>query len=214
MSYYIMDYQKMMVQISQDQLKNCTLYKDKFTALQELLSDNIDFLEIGVLAGDYSKVVIDNKKINRAVLLDTYESDDWEGCYIQRFNKNSHLDFIKKRFEGYDNVFIQKGNSQDVLPLKNEFFDYIYIDADHRFEYVLKDLLNSSKMCKPKGIIGLNDFVIYQHTQEPDKNNRGGFAVAEAVSQFLKINQSWEVVGYSLENHGNHDIYIRRRNMI
>ena len=55
---------------------------------------------------------------------------------------------------------------------------------------------------------------MYASFWEPDSNNRGGFAVAAAVTQFLKHNQSWEVVGYAIENNGCSDIYIKPRNVI
>lgn len=213
MIHYITDYNNQVIKISQDQLSNATIYTDKFSALKNLIDNNIEYLEIGVLAGDYSTVVLNNKNIKKAILLDTYNSDDWEGCKVQRFNKDSHLSFIKNRFSRYQNVIIKQGNSQELLPLENEFFDYIYIDADHRFNYVLNDLMNACKMLKPNGIIGLNDFTFYQKPQE-EKDNRGGFAVVEVVTQFLKINRSWEVVGLAFEEHGFNDIYLKRRNVI
>jgi hypothetical protein len=200
--------------ISDNQLINCKVFSNRESALKYLIPQNIDYLEIGVLGGDYSQLVLDSINVKSATLLDKYNMYDWEGAHIQRFNETTHLSFVQHRFKKYNNVFLEIGNSQDILPLKDKKFDYIYIDADHRFNYVLSDLLKSIEMSKSNTTIGLNDFIMYASFQEPDSKNRGGFAVAAAVTQFLKYNQSWEVVGYAFENNGYSDIYIKPRNMI
>ncbi len=47
-----------------------------------------------------------------------------------------------------------KGNSQDIMPmLKPEQFDIIFIDADHTYEPVKKDILNAIPLLKDGGII-------------------------------------------------------------
>jgi hypothetical protein len=200
--------------ISDNQLINCKVFSNRESALKYLIPQGIDYLEIGVLGGDYSQLVLDSINVKSATLLDKYNMYDWEGAHIQRFDETTHLSFVQHRFKKYNNVFLEIGNSQDILPLKDKKFDYIYIDADHRFNYVLSDLLKSIKMSKSNTIIGLNDFIMYASFQEPDSKNRGGFAVAAAVTQFLKYNESWEVVGYAFENNGYSDIYIKPRNMI
>ena len=214
MNFDIEKYHNHVETISDNQLINCKVFSNREVALKYLIPQDIDYLEIGVLGGDYSQLVLDSKNVKNAVLLDTFKMWDWEGAKIQRFDEHTHLDFIKNRFLKYKNVCLEIGNSQEVLPITDKKFDYIYIDADHRFEYVLSDLLKSTQMCKKDTIIGLNDFIMYASFWEPDNNNRGGFAVAAAVTQFLKYNQSWEVVGYAFENNGFNDIYIKPRNVI
>ena len=214
MNFDIEKYHNHVATISDNQLINCKVFSNRESALKYLIPQDIDYLEIGVLGGDYSQLVLDSKNVKSATLLDTYNMYDWEGARVQRFNEAEHLTFVKQRFKEYSNVFLEIGNSQHILPLEGKKFDYIYIDADHRFKYVLSDLLKSTEMSKSDTIIGLNDFVMYASFWEPDSNNRGGFAVAAAVTQFLKYNQSWEVVGYAIENNGYSDIYIKPRNVI
>ena len=214
MDFDIKKYHNHVETISDNQLINCKVFSNRESALKYLIPQNIDYLEIGVLGGDYSQLVLDSINVKSATLLDKYNMYDWEGAHIQRFNETTHLSFVQHRFKKYNNVFLEIGNSQDILPLKDKKFDYIYIDADHRFNYVLSDLLKSIEMSKSNTTIGLNDFIMYASFQEPDSKNRGGFAVAAAVTQFLKYNQSWEVVGYAFENNGYSDIYIKPRNMI
>jgi hypothetical protein len=214
MNFDIEKYHNHVETISDNQLINCKVFSNRESALKYLIPQSIDYLEIGVLGGDYSQLVLDSKNVKSATLLDNYNMYDWEGAKVRRFDETEHLNFVKKRFEKYNNVFLEIGNSQHILPLEGKKFDYIYIDADHRFKYVLSDLLKSTEMSKSDTIIGLNDFIMYASFWEPDSNNRGGFAVAAAVTQFLKYNQSWEVVGYAIENNGYSDIYIKPRNVI
>jgi predicted O-methyltransferase YrrM len=51
-------------------------------------------------------------------------------------------------------VISVRGFADDCLPvLKNEQFDIVYIDGDHSYRAVLKDLNNAKGLCRENGIL-------------------------------------------------------------
>ena len=53
-----------------------------------------------------------------------------------------------------DKIIAIRGFSDDCLPaLKNGQFDIVYIDGDHSYRSVVKDLTNAKSLCKENGIL-------------------------------------------------------------
>jgi hypothetical protein len=211
MEEVIGEYRDSLYKISQNQLKNCRVFSDRYVALKELIPNHIDYLEIGVLAGDYTEVVLMNKDVKSATLLDTFKMYDWARKEPQRFTEDGHLDFIKNRFKHYENVFLEIGNSIDLLPLKEKKFDYIYIDADHRFKYIHNDLLKSISMCRPNAIVGINDFMLTPKRFQNEDRDADVWSVTNMVCQFLRYNQNWEIIGLALDDSGIFDVYLKQQ---
>lgn len=59
-------------------------------------------------------------------------------------------------------------------------FDFIYVDANHQYEYVLRDLLYYQHLLSADGVMMLNDCC---HSQKGMNQNLG---VLEAVGNFMK----------------------------
>lgn len=165
--------------------------------------------EVGVFKGNYSQKILEAVKPENLVLVDPWEfSEDtfnpfpdtpehiqpiykalerYFGTGYQvvdsRVNINLHAQYelVKERFKDCDSVKIIKQSSHKaVLDFPDETFDFIYIDANHQYEWILRDLLEWSRKLKPGGIIGLNDA-----TSSPTGRNQN-LGVLEAVSSFIK----------------------------
>ncbi|BAO80671.1 SAM-dependent methyltransferase [Serpentinimonas raichei] len=90
----------------------------------------------------------------------------------------------RQRFAGHSNVEILRQSADAALrTLKNRkeaALDLIYIDANHQYEWILRDLLLWSELCAPDGILMLNDCC---HSAAGIRQNLG---VLEAVGSFVK----------------------------
>jgi len=90
----------------------------------------------------------------------------------------------RQRFTGHSNVEIFRQSTDDALhTLKNRkepVLDLIYIDANHQYEWILRDLLLWSELCAPDGVLMLNDCC---HSAAGIRQNLG---VLEAVGSFVK----------------------------
>jgi len=74
-----------------------------------------------------------------------------------------------------------RGQSDNLLPLlKNHSFDVIFIDADHAYTPVLKDIKNAIPLIKDGGIICGDDLNLQMH--QVDKEN----TLAHAEADFIK----------------------------
>ena len=79
------------------------------------------------------------------------------------------------------NVFLHKGRSSDVCKnFEDEYFDFIYIDADHSFDAVLNDLKNWYPKVKKGGVISGHDWDC-----NPLLSEFHLFGVERAVREFL-----------------------------
>src|SRR5256885_11874330 len=59
---------------------------------------------------------------------------------------------------GFTNVSLIEGDSLEVVPMLSESFDLILVDANHAYDYVLGDALNSWRLLSPGGLSAIPDF--------------------------------------------------------
>ena len=186
--------------ISQKQLNNAKLYKDKEEYAKHIPKGS-RILEIGTLAGDYADILIKVVKPESIDLLDVFEAYDWPAC--NRFDRKGHFDFVKNRFKDVKNITYHKGFSDDIMPKLDKKFDYIYIDANHDYEHCKADLMNALPLLAEDGIVGFNDYIV-------DKDHGVDYGVIEVVCEFLDQNKDWEVIGFALQENMYADIYIKK----
>lgn len=186
--------------ISQEQLNNAKLFKNKEEFAKHIPKGS-SILEIGTLAGDYAEVLIKEVEPSFIGLVDVFQANDWPDC--NRFDKKGHFNFVKKRFKNVKNIEYYRGYSEEVMPVIDRKFDYIYIDANHDYEHCKADLVNSLSLLAEDGIIGFNDYIV-------DQDHGVDYGVIEVVCEFLDQNEDWEVIGFALQENMYADIYIKK----
>ena len=123
---------------------------DKRAYILEQLVKNSKFVEVGVWKGDFSKQIWSISNPNLLVLVDSWTFDEKvRGCAPQVSGEEplsqNFFDQAKKdtydKFENVQNVNILDLNSLEASSkYQDNFFDYIYIDAEHTYKAVTKDL--------------------------------------------------------------------------
>ena len=123
---------------------------DKRAYILEQLDKNSKFVEVGVWKGDFSKQIWNISSPNLLVLVDSWTFDEKvRGCAPQVSGEEplsqNFFDQAKKdtydKFKNIKNVHILDFNSQEASSkYEDNFFDYIYIDAEHTYQAVTKDL--------------------------------------------------------------------------
>lgn len=100
-------------------------------------------------------------------------------------------------------VQLHRGASGDVLAqFPDDHFDWIYIDADHSYAGVRRDIEIAQRKVKPGGHLVFNDFA---HIDP----NLGSYGVHRAVSEFA-VAARWPLVGLSYDKHALYDVALRR----
>ena len=185
------------------QVKNCTMLSDRFHILKHM-PKNAVVAEVGVLGGDWSRHILEETSPEKLVLIDTFYSDDY--AHLKRFNKGSHEQYIRAKFElAKEKVEVRKGLSWDELAsFPNDHFDWMYIDAAHDYESVVRDLEQAHLKLKPNGYLVMNDYIMYDYyTAEP-------YGVVQATNEFM-LENDFEMLYWALHPGLFCDVVIRKR---
>lgn len=205
--------------ISQSQLNTAKIYSSREEYINTL-SNNLRYMEVGVAWGYYSMLVAEKKSPECMHFVDWFNQDlkcwSWRmfgECKCQGikhellYTSETHESYIIDKFKNYKNVKTFKGDSKEVLKNISEYYDYIYLDITNNREEIRPTLREASKLVKPGGIIGLNDYLIYDGIIE-DKP----YATFQVVNEFLNNNTDWVVDAIALHTLGFYDIYIKKDN--
>jgi hypothetical protein len=82
-------------------------------------------------------------------------------------------------------------------------FDWLYIDADHRYTAVSRDLAMSHVALRPGGFLMCNDYTNW------DIGSAQPYGVARAVNE-LCLEHNYQVLGLAFERAGYYDILIQK----
>ena len=139
-----------------------TVAQKNFADLLLRLSDKPDlkFLQLGAFTGDASIWLLNNVLLNEGCHLtdvDTWQGSNEEAHHSMDFNE-VELTYDEK-LKTYTNVTKFKGKTIDFLrqaPL--DYYDFIYIDADHTAIGVLLDAELSWLCLKSGGVLAFDDY--------------------------------------------------------
>tara|TARA_B100001057_G_scaffold484881_1_gene563670 strand:+ start:476 stop:1072 length:597 start_codon:yes stop_codon:yes gene_type:complete len=138
--------------------------------LENLSNEDLHVLEIGIHKGDFSKQLAKQLKPKKLILVDpwiAYDDDIYAKSWYGNSSKSNQsiqdkyfLD-IRKYFENeikISTVEIHRKTSDNFFNKNQNMFDLIYIDGNHLFDFVKRDIINSLKFIKKDGIIILDDY--------------------------------------------------------
>jgi len=102
---------------------------------------------------------------------------------------------IRDRHEGF---------SKNILEtFKDESFDWVYIDADHRYKAVKEDIEAAKFKVKPGGYLVFNDFA------RIDRVGLGTFGVHQAVCEFI-AKEKWDITHFAFHPKALYDIALQK----
>jgi hypothetical protein len=163
-------------------------HRDQIKEFLKLLDSPI-ICEVGVRLGDnFRNILVDNIKTAYAV-------DIWKETSIIGQNdgkcKQTELNMQYENFKNEykdDNrvVIIRDFSEKAALEFPNNYFDFVYLDADHTYEAVKKDLESWYPKIKIGGVLSGHDYIDGNETIRLGHYVK--FGVVEAVSEFLKNN--------------------------
>ena len=117
--------------------------------------------EIGIDRGYYSKWICIKNKGCKLFLIDPYkaypeytEKHDETG----QIQLNKIYEKAKNRLARFNCVFIEKTSMEAVKDFLDNSLDFVFIDANHSFEYVVEDIAQWSKKVRPGGIVAGHDY--------------------------------------------------------
>jgi hypothetical protein len=153
-----------------------------------LIPKNSVCAEIGVWKGNFSDQILKVVKPQKLHLIDPWKflpaySDRWYGGTIAKSQADMDKVYkeVKKKFNKDKRVTVHRDFSDSVVSeFKDTYFDFVYIDANHSYEFVKKDLTGFFSKLKKGGIMAGDDYYSFWSALH-------GFPVKRAVDEFVKI---------------------------
>ena len=164
---------------SEDKLK--IYYRDDFGKLFNQLELFGKGAEIGVQAGEYSNILRNTWKGEELYLIDRWEYDpNYKDIanVSDEIHKQLYLSVVQKFADDHSIIIIRKDSVAASKQFPDEFFDWIYLDADHSYEGCTKDLNAWYPKLKKGGIIAGHDYIDGEFIE-------GSFSVKSAVDNFI-----------------------------
>lgn len=188
-------------------MPDCKVYPNRTAVLKDIPKNGM-IAEVGVAYGDFSEVLIAELNPKKFIAIDSFSiiSSDEEPWGKNELTKTgmTHEDYYRKRFEGKVNMEIKKGYSWEKLgEFEDDYFDYIYVDAGHKYPDVSRDIEALTSKVKVNGYVQFNDYTIMAPTWLE------AFGVPKAVNELL-LSGGFEMTAFCLQTGGYHDVVLKR----
>lgn len=184
--------------------QNYVSKRDEIPFLLNELGLNGDGIEIGVQRGLYAEIVLRNSSLKKLYLCDPWKQID-TNIYSDVANINDEeqekilKEMINRVFKynySRDRINILRMTSDQAIEsklFKDKQLDFVYIDANHKYEYILKDIEMWYPKVKNGGIIAGHDYLDGEIME-------GSFGVKSAVTDFFGNNKNNERIYITDEN--------------
>ena len=143
-------------------------------------------IEIGVATGNYSQILLDNTKLKKIYFVDTWkyfsDGEYKDPCNVKQKKQNARYHSVVKRLSPYgERAEIIKGDCSELVhDFPDEYFDLVYIDANHEYKYIKRDMADWYPKVKVGGVFAGHDYVTIT-----DENKLCG--VEQAVNEFCEL---------------------------
>jgi len=154
--------------------------------LLDFFPKNIKVAEIGVEIGIYSESLFKILKPKELCLIDCWraldEQDDPVHSHVQKVQEQNYQ-IVKEKFADKSNVrVIRECSREGSLLFPDQYFDLVYIDANHAYAGISADLEIWLPKIKKGGIIAGHDYFVYN----PGVPWTKFFGIVPAVNEFVK----------------------------
>ena len=172
-------------------IRNCRLVENRAKMLEYMPKEAVG-AEIGILKCEFSDKIMRTMQPQKLHLIDI---DD---TAIAIANQKFASDISNQR------VDVHLGDSFEIImSMPDDYFDWIYVDGDHSYEGVKRDLAAIQLKLKPDGLIAMNDYIYFT----PIGLSKCG--VVEATNEFC-LEHNFELLYFALQGRMYNDVVLRR----
>lgn len=190
-------------------LRNCRVLPER-TDILRYLPRNIVFVEIGVALGDFTQKIIETCEVDHFYGIDIFTLHEyphtWDGRVGEVLGEATHRDYYEARFSASiaaGRMTVLEGDSAMLLEtLPDGSVDVFYVDADHAYEAVRRELSVIQRKAAPGCLIILNDYTMF------DQFRMVPYGVPRAAHEFM-IEHGWEAIFLALHPDMFCDFVIR-----
>jgi hypothetical protein len=192
-------------------LQNARLMPSRLAALALWPQDAV-IAEIGVALGEFSGAILKACRPRRFLAIDRFDLHElptlWNRPTAEIFGGKTHGEFYRARFAdeiARGQMSVLEGDSAAMIAgLPDASVDVFYVDADHRYEGVVRDLEAILPKIAPDGWIVMNDYI----PAETGLSNEP-YGVIQATHEFM-VKYGWEMGYFALAYVMYCDVGLRR----
>lgn len=185
-------------------------------AILPLLPNGAAIAEVGVAFGDFSAAILETCQPRHFFAIDSFglhdEQDLWGRTPAEAFGTATHRDSYEARFrDALDrgSMTILQGQSADCLDrLPAGSLDVVYVDADHRYEFVKRDLESALRAVRHDGWIIVNDYIMV-----PMLGATMPYGVVNATHEFM-LQHDWALQHLALQTRMFCDVVLRPAHLL
>lgn len=121
--------------------------------------------EVGAQTGRNAKVMLETIPNLKLYAIDPYTNHEfatyhWDEAFLRRARRRE-----RRRLKGTNTVFIDKFSEDAVRDIPYDSLDFVYIDGDHSYDYVMLDIILWQRKVKVGGIISGHDYYYNNNRQ-------------------------------------------------
>lgn len=192
-------------------LERGRLLPNRLHILDRLPTDRV-IVEVGVGLGGFSRKILERCRPRKFFGIDVFTLHLlpvlWGRPTVEHFQGSSHGDFYRAAFApeiASGLVEVLEGDSAAVIEqFPDASVDVFYVDADHGYEGVKRDLAVIRRKIRPDGIIVMNDYTFLENV-----GSKQEYGVIQATHEFM-LEEDWEMIYLALERHMFCDVALRK----
>lgn len=133
-------------------------------------------VEVGVAGGEYSEKLCQNIPGLKLYCVDPW--NPYKGNRRGGGNLQQHSNYkkAKNKLLPYGAVMVRMFSTEAARELKHEQFDFVFIDGNHDYDYVMEDIITWNRLVRPGGIIAGHDYYEFHNS-----------GVIEAVDDYCRF---------------------------
>ena len=136
--------------------------------------------EIGVEQGVYSEAMSQHNPGVKIYCIDPWITYTRYADYVDQYKLDKRREEALIRLSKYNCEIIRETSMEAVKKFEPESLDFVFIDGNHEFEFVVNDIIYWSRIVRPGGIVSGHDY-------KRDKNERIPFHVIQAVNAYTDV---------------------------
>lgn len=178
-------------ELQEKHIRNCRIVVNREKMLEHMPKEAI-CAEIGIWKCGFSEKIINITQPKKFHLVDL------DPAAIEIANQKFAPEILDER------VVVHAGDSAEIImSMPDNYFDWIYIDGDHFYEGVKKDLEAARLKLKPDGLIAMNDYIFLSPI------GLTKYGVIEAINEFC-LKYDFELIYLAFQGRGYNDVVLRR----
>lgn len=136
--------------------------------------------EIGVERGIFSEQICLKNPESKLFCIDAWKMYDNNQGYRSQSQLDAYYSQAKERLSSYNCEIIKSSSIDAAKTFAPESLDFVYLDANHNFDYVMNDIIEWSGKVRVGGIVSGHDYVAnnLSHTVR--------YGVIEATNAYTK----------------------------